>query len=467
MKNQPNVLIIYPDQMRYDVMGCSGNSVIKTPHLDRLAAEGIFFQNAHNAFPLCCPFRASIQTGKYAHKHGMMANHYAIRLGQDFLAQRLKDHGYTTAQIGKWHLRGRGHRGPVEPGPRRLGYETFLIPENGHAYNNSIFYQDDGQPKYTGRYEPDYQTDHFIGFVEKNLESSDPKPFFACLCYGIPHFPNTGPDYWLKLYKPDEVEIPPDVPGILHDYVREFLAGYYGLVACLDYQVGRILSWLDHAGIAQNTMVILVSDHGDTAGQHGDFPFWKKSYYRSASHVPFIIRWPQQVQQNCVSGHLIDPSVDLYPTICQAAGIEIPDEVQGISFLPILHRPRGTAVRNVIYHQITRERQGPEAFPHPERGIRTAEWLYVEREGKPVALFDEKNDYHECCNLIDEPGYEEIKNQYRRRLYQEMATLDDDWDAEIVWPPEGSRNKSDLVDILKKAAESATLEITRDTYKNN
>jgi arylsulfatase A-like enzyme len=395
----------------------------------------------------------------------MKANHYAIRLGQDFLAQRLADHGYQTGHIGKWHLRGRGFPGPVEPGPRRLGFQTFLIPEFGHDYTTSAFYRDDGQPRTTQRYAPDYQTDHAIEFMDHALKDSQGRPFFAWVCYGLPHFPNAGPDYWLKLYRPNEVVVPPDVPKLLEREVRKFLAGYYGMVACVDYQIGRLLSWLDHAGIADDTLVMVVSDHGDTAGQHGDPPIWKKSYYRSASHVPLLVRWPGHVPAGRANDRIVDPAVDIYPTLCDACQIEIPAEVQGKSFLPTLVDPDAPSARTFVYHQITRERQGPEAFPHPERGIRTREWLYVEREGLPVALFDERNDYHEMRNLIDEPGHEKVIARYRKMLYDEMEALDDDWDEEMIWPPKNWPTDEQRRAFRDQLHQALVLEVTRDAAR--
>ncbi len=465
LDDRPNILIIYPDQMRYDVMSCAGHPVVKTPHLDRLAQEGALFNNAYIGFPFCCPFRAAMMTGKYAHKNGMKANHYAIRLGQDFLPGRLADHGYQTGHIGKWHLRGRGFPGPVEPGPRRLGFQTFLIPELGHDYRDSIFYRDDGIPRTTQRYPPDYQTDHLIEFMDAALDDPEGRPFFAWMCYGLPHFPNVGPDYWLNLYQPEEVVLPPDIPRLLQERARTFLAEYYGMVACVDYEIGRILSWLDHAGIADNTVVIVVSDHGDTAGQHGDPPIWKKTYYRSATHVPFLIRWPGHVPAGRPNEHLVDPSVDIYPTLCEIVGSEIPGDVQGTSFLSVMEDPDAPPVRDHVYYQITRERQGPEAFPHPERGIRTKAWLYVEREGRPVALFDEVNDYHECHNLIDDPDYDEVRVTLGSVLSAEMETLEDDWDEEMIWPPENWPTRDERRAYMETLRREMVLEVTRDAAR--
>ncbi len=124
--SRPNILIIYPDQMRADAMGCTGNAVIKTPNFDRLALQGVRFDSAYCAFPLCCPWRASLLTGKYPHSHGLVANHYPVPLDQVFLPQILRDSGYRTGYIGKWHLNGGLKHDPVPPGRERLGFEHFI-----------------------------------------------------------------------------------------------------------------------------------------------------------------------------------------------------------------------------------------------------------------------------------------------------------------------------------------------------
>ena len=114
-QSNPNILILYPDQMRHDVMACAGNPVIKTPFLDQLANEGVMFNNAHVSYPLCCPFRASLMTGKYAQSHGLTQNHFPIDTNQDFLANLLKEAGYQTGYVGKWHLAGGPKPAPIAP----------------------------------------------------------------------------------------------------------------------------------------------------------------------------------------------------------------------------------------------------------------------------------------------------------------------------------------------------------------
>jgi len=451
VSQRPNILIIYPDQMRADAMSCAGNPVIRTPHIDRLALEGVRFTQAYTAFPLCCPFRASLFTGRYPHASGMRANHYPIPLNQDFLPQILRDHGYQTGYVGKWHLDGGIKHGFVPPGPRRLGFDWFVGFNRGHAYFGSIYYRDDGQPRTSRRYEPEYQTDHLIEFMAKASQDPEGRPFFAEICYGLPHPPLVAPDYYLQLYRPDEVPVrsntPQDPEALAR--ARRFLAGYYGLVACVDYQVGRILSWLDRQGLAENTLVLFVSDHGEMAGEHGRYG--KKTYYEASMRVPMIVRYPARFRGGRTIEAQVDPSVDTMATLLELCGISIPEQNQGVSYLSLLDET-AKSTRDAIYYQVCAEREGPERFPVAERGLRTREWLYVRTEARPLALYHLPSDPLEVNNLVADARYADVLEELDGQLGQQMNALEDDWGLEAHFPPpdfqthaEGERYRQELI----------------------
>ena len=164
--------------MRADAMSCAGNPVVKTPHFDRLALEGVRFDGAYCAFPLCCPWRASLLTGKYPHSHGLAANHYPVPLNQAFLPEILCAAGYRTGYIGKWPLNGGRKHDPVPPGRQRLGFEHFTGFSRGHRYSRYIYYKGDAvdQPCTSRRYEPDYQTDQLIEFMQGSLDDPSGRP---------------------------------------------------------------------------------------------------------------------------------------------------------------------------------------------------------------------------------------------------------------------------------------------------
>ncbi len=452
----PNILIIFADQMRADAMGCAGNPVIRTPNLDRLAAEGVRFENAFVPFPLCSPFRASLFTGKYPHSNGQLANHYPIPLGQDFLPQLLRNAGYQTGYVGKWHLEGGPKPGFVPPGERRLGFEHFVGFNRGHFYFDSIYYRDTDQPYHCNRYEPDFQTEHLIDFMQSCVDRDPSKPFFGMVCFGPPHGPIQSPFHYAHLYSPDEVPLRGNVPDDekIRTRARRFLAGYYGMIANVDHNVGRILDWLDHAGIADDTLVVFLSDHGDMAGEHGRWG--KKCPHDAAMRVPFLMRYPARFKGAREIKHLVDISVDTMPTLLEACGVDVPEEVQGLSYLSLLDGDP-TPTRTKVYYEICREAEGPEAFPDPERGVRTLEWLYVRTKAGPKALYDLKNDPLELNNLVNAPRHAEIQDNLDRRLMAHMIDTEDDWAIQAHFPPPDfvthEEGAAQMLELLARAIE--------------
>ncbi len=430
---RPNLLIVYPDQMRADALGCAGNAVLRTPNADRLAAEGVHFAQAYTAFPLCCPFRASLFTGKYPHAHGLCANHYPIPLGQPFLADLLRQVGYRTGYVGKWHLSG-GHKHAYVPsGAGRLGFERFIGFSRGHQYLQPIFYRDSPEPLTAGRYEPELQTDHLLELLE-GWRGHDSDPFFAMISYGPPHPPLSAPESVLARYAPAAVPLRANVPNepAAQERARRFTAAYYGLVSSIDDCLGRILQYLDDTRLAEDTLLVFVSDHGEMAGEHG--LYGKKSYYEGSMRVPLLVRYPRRFAGGRRLESLADPSVDLMPTLLQAAGIEVPAEVQGTSLLPVLDG-EAASVREAVFYEICMEREGPERFPVPERGVRTRDWLYVRTPAGPKALFDLKRDPLECRDLSADAGLQPQRDRLEALLAAHMRSTADDWSIEAIFPP--------------------------------
>ncbi len=472
MNELPNILIIYPDQMRYDAMGCAGNPVIKTPHIDRLAGEGVQFVQAYSSYPVCSPFRASVLTGKYPQKHGMIQNHFPLRADQTFLAEVLKDAGYRTGYIGKWHLEGGPKPGFVPP-DRRFGFERFIGFNRGHDYLDSIYFDDEGRAYHCRRFEPDYQTDQFISLIESAVQADEGKPFFGYLSLGPPHFPMKMPQYLRDIYDPAEVPLPPGVPDpelqekfqrLRNEVyckgdarskhkshaagerkppgepeseaeIRRFIADYYGMIHNVDWNIGRILNRLDALGIADDTVVALLSDHGDMLGQHGHFCGIKNEAYRAAMHVPLVIRYPARFESRKTEA-MVDVGVDMMPTLLDLCGIDPPLGMDGKSYLPALDG-RSDEARDILYYQNFAQSGGnPGEFaPFGQRGIRTKEWLYVRHRERRVLLIDEREDYHEQNNLVDEAKYESSMDRFDEEIEANMRATGDDWDMTADFPP--------------------------------
>ncbi|MDO6732616.1 sulfatase [Marinovum sp. 2_MG-2023] len=468
--SRPNILILYPDQMRYDAMSPSGNTVVRTPNLQRLADEGMTFDAAFTSYPLCCPFRASLMTGKYAQGHGMYQNHFPLRADQEFLAERLKDTGYQTLYVGKWHLEGGPKPGFVPPG-RRFGFDRFVGFNRGHNYMDGIFWRDTDQPYRCARYEPHFQTDHMIEFIDEALETPE-NPFFGFLSYGPPHHPNDMPEHWRKMYRENEIELSPahlspeeqrriqeervsidcngDAKAALKskcsygakqplepetpEEQRRFIAEYYGMTSCIDFNVGRLLNHLDRRGIAENTLVIFLSDHGDMLGEHGYFCGFKPQGYRAAMQVPFIARWPGRIAPGTRTDALIDVGPDTPVTLLDIVGGKALSEAHGISYRSVLEG--GTGERDAVWYQTFRMEDGAkgEYTPVPERGIRTRDWLYVRQPARRKFLFDQNADPQELTNLVG-AGHEALMTEFDDRIAAHMAATGDAWDLHLNFPP--------------------------------
>ena len=470
-----NILIIYPDQMRHDCMSPAGNRIVKTPHLQRLADEGATFENAFASYPLCCPFRASLMTGKKAQGHGLYQNHFPLSADQEFLGERMKEADYRTMYVGKWHLEGGPKPGYV-PVERRFGFDRFSGFNRGHQYMDGVFWRDTEQIYRCNRYEPDYQTDHLLEFIDDALDSGSGQPFFGIISYGPPHHPNVMPEYWRKMYDPAEVELPPgllpseeqlriqmerlefDCGGEMkaalrsrcgrgtkpplepetEEELRTFVAEYYGMISSIDHNVGRVLGHLDARGIGEETMVVFLSDHGDMLGEHGYFCGFKPQPYRSAMQVPLIIRWPGRVKAGSRVQGLVDVGPDTAVTLLGCAGANPFSKAHGVSYLPMLEGATED-VRDAVMYQTFRMDDGVqgEYTPVPERGIRTKDWLYVRQPARRKCLFDQVSDPGELINLVSDSCFNGLMDEFDRRITAHMEATGDDWDLHSEFPPAG------------------------------
>lgn len=441
-----NVILIYPDQYRYDCASFLGHPQLRTPTLDALAQESAVFSQAYTSFPLCSPFRASLLTGVYAHKNGMWANHIPIDLNQVFLPELVRDAGYRTCWVGKWHLNG-GNKFDHVPPKYHLGFEEFIGYTRGHKYRQSLYYvNDDPTPRTSPRYQPEYQTDQLIDFIDRSHQEG--KPFMGMIGYGIPHPPVQDlPEEYL-IFSPEDIVLPDTVPEWERERSRKFCAYYYSLISIVDREVGKIIDHLKSNGLWENTLFVFVSDHGELRGEHG---LWdKRSFYRSSMQVPLLIHAPGQ--ESRVVNQLVDASIDITPTILDYCGLDIPTHMHGKSLRPLVETGADNQRNDYVYYEIMGIEQGEwnarmeseegnmnanirRTFP--ERGLRTEEFVYVEKCAAPFALFDLEKDPDETTNLICHPAYLDRVLAFQKQLKQVMAETGDDWNLCVDGPPEG------------------------------
>ncbi len=437
----PNILLILPDQMRGSAMGCAGNSEVKTPNIDRLAADGIRFTKTYANVPVCCPARAILMTGTYPHVNGMVANDLRLREEHITIAEILAAAGYRTGFVGKWHLDG-GPRDPgfVPPGPRRQGFDFWAAYECHHKHFEPTYFRDTPEVIAARKFEPEASCDFAVEFLK-----SQPKgqPFFLTVQMGPPHDPYGAPEEYMRQYIPERITPPKNWrPGSEAGPARpetksrtgaafnrfvplgglEEIAAYYAAITAVDDQVGRLMATLREKGLDQNTIVLLTSDHGDMLGSHGLRR--KRKPHDESAGIPGIIRWPARIPRGQVVDTLFS-HIDMAPTLLGLAGQPLPANMQGAD-LSRVALGETTDGPDAILLQIFVP-YNPDQISTPWRGIVTDRYTYARFEDKPWVLFDRQSDPDELQNLATDPAQTELQRQLDRRLAALMREKGDDW----------------------------------------
>ena len=424
----PNVIVIMPDQMRGQAMGVAGNRQIRTPNLDRLAAEGIYLPNTFANNPVCCPARATILTGRYPHGHGVIVNDLRLRESVVTLAERLAGAGYATGFVGKWHLDG-GFRRPgyVAPGPRRQGFGFWAASVCDHRHFKGVYFRDTDEPIRIDRFEPEVWTDEALGFIGANRD----RPFFLWWTCGPPHNPYAAPERYERLYDPETLELRPNHKPVPRFGRREDIAKYYAAITGIDDQVGRLTAQLDRWGLTDDTLIIFTSDHGDMLGSQGTA--FKCKPWAESIRVPGILRYPRKIKPR-QERDLLFSHVDLAPTILAYCGLEVPDDAHGRDLSKLLSgRPEADPEPEAVFFQIYEPRK-PWSVPDAWRGVRTKGYVYARFEDKPWVLYDTARDPYELSNLVGQPSAAGVQARLDKLIEQEMARTGDTWAINLPEP---------------------------------
>ena len=288
---KPNIVILLADQWRATATGYAGDPNVKTPALDRLAAEGSWFRNAVSVCPVCTPYRAALMTGRWPTSTGMFLNDLHLPDRELCMAEILKRAGYATAYIGKWHLDGHGRESFIPP-ERRRGWEYWKAAECDHAYNHSHYYEGtSSEKKFWDGYDAFAQTKDAREYIRQR--SRQGRPFALMVAYGPPHFPHdTAPQAYKALYPPEKIQLRPNVPQSMRASAKREAQGYYAHCTALDQCVADVLGALRETGLEEKSIVVFTSDHGEMMGSHGCPPFMKQQPWDEAAHVPLLLRYP-------------------------------------------------------------------------------------------------------------------------------------------------------------------------------
>jgi arylsulfatase A-like enzyme len=419
---RPNVVVFYTDQQRWDTTGVHGNPLGLTPNFDRAAMDGTLLFNSFTCQPVCAPSRASMQTGLYATSTGVFWNGLPLRRELPTLARCFRDAGYRTGYIGKWHLASNPHEipGPV-PEADRAGYEEWLasnLLEFTSEEYRTVLYDGDGNPVRLPGYRVDALADAAIRFIDRQSSARPSQPFFLFLSFLEPHFQNhrddyPAPDGYAERYQGRW--LPSDLAALGGSSYQHF-GGYCGMVRRLDEAFGRIRDTLKSLDLGEHTVVLFTSDHGcHFKTRNAEY---KRSCHESSIRVPTLLVGPGFDGGGRVR-ELVS-TVDLPPTLLDAAGIPAPAPMHGRSVVPLLRGER-QGWSDHVFVQISESQVG--------RAVRTARWKYsVCAPGKggwdePAAdsyeeefLYDLRADPCELTNLAGLESHRAVANRLRSLL---------------------------------------------------
>lgn len=409
---KPNLLLLLAGGWRGQALAAAGDANLKAPNLDRLAATGTLFSRAYVSNPDCSPSRASLFTGRFPHACGVVRNGVRLPLAERCLSDELRKAGYATGFIGQWGLDGEDKPGFVPPGPRRRGFGFWAAFNRGRRYFDSLYFRDDDQPIRGHGFEPDYQTGLALEFIQQNAG----RPFFLCLSWGPPHPPRTPPPGFTALYNPEKLALRYNVPAGESDKTREALAGYYGLCSALDRDAGRLLDALGEHGIADDTMVVFTSDHGDMLGSQGLDQ--SAAPYEEAVRAPLLVRYPKVLKGGQVNPMLVS-NVDLMPTLLSIAGAPPPPEAQGRDLSQQLLLESGAGPESIFC-------QGQMGAPQEWRMVvRGLDKIVVDRDLKVTHLYNVGQDPYELENLATDSAHSVRRDEMGALLRDWMHRLGD------------------------------------------
>ena len=423
ISRRPNLVFILADQWRAQATAYAGDTNARTPNLDKLAAESINFSNAVSGCPVCCPYRASLLTGRYPLTHGVFLNDVPLNTDAVSIAQAYNKAGYETGYIGKWHLDGRD-RSAFIPKERRQGFKFWKAFGCTHNYNNSFYYADENVKLKWNGYDAIDQTREAHSYIR---EHAGDKPFALFLSWGPPHAPyHTAPQKYRKQFSEAQIKLRPNVPKRFEAQARKVLAGYYAHIAALDDCIGEILQTLKEAGLENDTILVFTSDHGDMLYSQGGQK--KQQPWDESILVPFLLRYPAA---HGGIGKTIDMPIntpDIMPMLLALSGIEIPGTVEGADFSNVIRGSRKKKDNAVLincpspFGQWTRARGGREY-----RGIRTSQYTYVRDLNGPWLLYDNKKDPYQLNNLCGKSEHSELQRKMEAVLSQKLKQTNDEF----------------------------------------
>lgn len=475
----PNILFIMTDQQRFDAVGANGNPRIRTPHLDRLAAQSANFHSCYVQSPVCVPSRQTFFTGLYPHSHRNRVNYTPMDSGAALIQSYLKQSGYATASVGKLH-----YFPPTPDYARQTGFDIVQLHDGVPSCNKYSDYvawlrqtapeyadnyraldADAGGNPYKSRIPDEYHETSWCGLktreVLRELAAGE-KPFFLFASFWRPHEPFELPEPWASMYDDADIPLPEpvsreqieslplpvqkmllrsDPPDYLleRERVRWMYKSYYGAVSQIDREVGLTLDCLEELGAADNTIVVFCSDHGDQLMDHG--ALGKNVFFEQSVHIPLMIRFPGHVVPGTYDD--LTESTDVLPTLFELAKLDVPRVAQGRSAAALISGGRRGApysprqyvfAENCIPEVITNKLRnhsfepgrGVNGIMHPDaKMIRSRRWKYNYYVDHGEELYDLAADPGETRNVAGDPAHTAVVREMKSALLDWMITADE------------------------------------------
>ncbi len=448
---QPNIIVMLCDDIRWNALSCAGHPHLKTPNIDRLASEGIYFENMFCTTSLCSPSRATILSGLYAHTHGVTSNFTDYPVDLDSFPRRLQQAGYETAYIGKWHM------GEESDAPRP-GFNYFVTHKGQGKYFDTEFNFNGKDRRVVPGYYTTVVTDMSLSWMADHQKSDDSKPFMLMIGQKAPHsfyfpeekyahtfddvevnYPHSSfnladkPDWitqrlstWHGIYGPIfewRKEFPNDKASGVVDFAR-MVRAYWGTILSVDDSVGRLLDWLAETGELDNTMFVFLGDNGLLEGEHGMVD--KRTAHEASIRVPMLIRYPTWTRD---TGPIRVPqqvlTTDVAPTILDAAGAEPMEDIHGRSIRPLVSKTP-PAWRTEWLYEYNYEKQFP--YTPNVRAVRGDRFKYIRyphgdgSDDRHMAeLYDIQADPGESRNLIADPAHAATIADMQARLERALT----------------------------------------------
>ncbi|MCP8939104.1 sulfatase [Alsobacter sp. SYSU M60028] len=464
MTRHPNLVVVLVDQLRRHALGFAGDPNVRTPNIDRLAAEGAWFDAACSSYPACVPFRFSLMTGEYAHSRNVLGIGHRLSPAERTLGEAVREQGYATAYVGKWHLYSsygltggltlsQACRTPV-PRSHRRGFDAWRGFELRNDFHDTWYFRDD---EATPRRLEGYQTHGLFDLAETYIADERPRdrPFFLLLSVEAPHPPFTAPaerveaiaqrgplrtrpnvDVGAIRFAPPEWYGPGNPGGAadrsdiktVHAAFEPNMRGYYAMIEEIDDRMGSLMRTLETQGLAENTVVLFLSDHGELGGSHG--LLGKAEPWEESVAIP-LIAWGAGIAKGARCATPL-ATEDLFATLVGLAGGSPEPGPGRRDFAPWLRGDAPPPDREAVLLEFVAEaRPGRGYFDRTWRGVRTARHKYVtlgDRTGaRPWLLFDLEADPYELRNLVDDAGSAELAARMHGLLVAVLDETEDDY----------------------------------------